>query len=197
MRDQIALSRLAHLRPFLHTSSSEWAVGNTVTEKAWISNQYESHPLEINCCLLSTRLLLGEVPPTMFLLLQSLQRIFEKVFDVSTAQFSLHVNTVPDEEFLCWRYKDHALAMELVATMNHNVDLKNLIACDPEVHHMNKLYLITWESIVMHLCFGASCLCFLCASFLLLEALVIFGLRRCREKLQAWNLFVKSKHRRF
>ena len=132
----------------------------------------------------------------MLFLLESFQKRFEKAIDVLTTGFSLRADTVPYEESLCGVYEYHDHAIELIAAMNHNVNFRQLVECDPELHYMRQVYQFTWESIVMHCCFGASCLCFLCAGFLLLEALVIFGLRRCRHKLQTWNLFVKSKHRR-
>jgi hypothetical protein len=187
---------LAHLRPPpVSRLPSEWAVGNTITWLGSATNMSHIHKKPIGP--LDRHALSGQVPPKMFFLLECVQKRFEKAIDGLATRFSLQAETVPYEESLYWVYEYHDLAMELIATMNHNVNLRNLIECDPKLHYMRQVYLFTWESIVMHCCFGASCLCFLCASFLLLEALVIFGLRRCRQKLQTWNLFVKSKHRRF
>lgn len=70
------------------------------------------------------------------------------------------------------------------------------IEMDPERFYMQKMHLSVGESLILYLCFGISLLCFIYASFLLLESLVLFGVTRCQRKLQAWKRFVLDKHLR-
>jgi hypothetical protein len=131
----------------------------------------------------------------MMLLLSRFQKIFEKVCGELFWQFPFQADSIPLGDSFCWAYEDHDLAIELGAALNHN-DINELMALDPDLFYMEKMYLSTWEYILMYFFFGSSCLCFLYASFILLEALVVFGLQRCQQKLQAWNLFIAAKHRR-
>jgi len=132
----------------------------------------------------------------MSMLLRSLQDIFENTFNALIRQFPFDdENNMPVGDSFCWSNDDKGTTSGLYgSTTSYNTYFDTLMELDPELDYMKKMHLTTWESILMYASFAASFICFLHASFVLMEALIVFGLQRCRQKLQAWNMFVASKH---
>lgn len=78
----------------------------------------------------------------------------------------------------------------------HSIDAEWYHDLEIESLYMKKIHLTLLESLILYFCFGVSLLSYIYASFLLLESLVHFGLRRCRRKLTTWKNFVQAKHLR-
>lgn len=85
------------------------------------------------------------------------------------------------------------MCIELNGAMAHST-IDDEIQLDSDHFYPTSLRLSTAETLILYSCFGVSLLCFSYSSFLLIEALIHFGLNRCQRQLQMWKQFLASKH---